>query len=360
MPIKEIGLVSFRNHDTLNMEFCPNINVIWGKNGSGKTAVLEAIHSLSIGRSFRTNKKKELLKDEKEFFSITGNFYERNNIQKIQINQTKDGTRRIIIDGNKLESIRELVGLNPVVLLSPEEQIITKGAPQDQRNYFNKLFSVVSKEYFTILSDYNRILKQRNKLLDDFNLVGEAETELSIWNERISETGQELWKERTELLKSYSFELKNTVKDFNEGKFTFMCEYVAKISDNEKEYIEILEKRQSRDIYLGRTTFGPHTDKINFTFNKKNVKQYGSQGEHKLALLLIKLAEVKLIRKVTEKTPIVLLDDLFAKLDDSRSKQAMAMIEKDLQTIITTTDLKIVEDRGVKFDNLNNCSFYLE
>ena len=360
MPIKEIGLVSFRNHDTLNMEFCPNINVIWGKNGSGKTAVLEAIHSLSIGRSFRTNKKKELLKDEKEFFSITGNFYERNNIQKIQINQTKNGTRRIIIDGNKLESIRELVGLNPVVLLSPEEQIITKGAPQDQRNYFNKLFSVVSNEYFTILSDYNRILKQRNKLLDDFNLVGKAETEISIWNERISETGQELWKERTKLLKSYSLELKNTVKDFNEGKFTFMCEHVAKIPDNEKEYIEILEKRQSRDIYLGRTTFGPHTDKTNFTFNNKNIKQYGSQGEHKLALLLIKLAEVRLIRKVTEKAPIVLLDDLFAKLDDSRSRQAMAMIEYDLQTIITTTDLKIVEDRGVKIDNLSNCSFYLE
>ena len=359
MPIKEIGLVSFRNHDTLNMEFCPNINVIWGKNGSGKTAILEAIHSLSIGRSFRTNKKKELLKDEKEFFSITGNFYERNNIQKIQINQTKDGTRRIIIDGNKLESIRELVGLNPVVLLSPEEQIITKGAPQDQRNYFNKLFSVVSNGYFTILSDYNRILKQRNKLLDDFNLVGEAETELSIWTERISETGQELWKERTELLKSYSLELKNIVKDFNEGQINFTCEHVKKFPDNEKEYIKILEKRQSRDIYLGRTTFGPHTDKINFTFNKKNVKQYGSQGEHKLALLLIKLAEVKLIRKVTEKAPIVLLDDLFAKLDDSRSKQAMAMIENDLQTIITTTDLKIVEDRGVKIDNLNNCSFYL-
>ena len=359
MPIKEIGLVSFRNHDTLNMEFCPNINVIWGKNGSGKTAILEAIHSLSIGRSFRTNRKKELLKDDKEFFSITGNFYEKNNIQKIQINQTKDGTRRIIIDENKLESVRELVGLNPVVLLSPEEQIITKGAPQDQRNYFNKLFSVVSNEYFTILSDYNRILKQRNKLLDDFNLVGEAETELKIWNDRISEIGQKLWKKRTELFKSYNLELKNTVKDFNEEKVAFTCEHVTKIPDNEKKYLGILEKRQDRDIYLGRTSFGPHADKFNFTFNHKNIKQYGSQGEHKLALLLIKLAEVRLIRKNTEKAPIVLLDDLFAKLDDSRSKQAMTMIESDLQTIITTTDLKIVEDRGVKIDNLNNCSFYL-
>ena len=359
MPIKEIGLVSFRNHDTINLEFCPKINVIWGKNGSGKTAILEAIHSLSIGRSFRTNRKKELLKDDKEFFSITGKFKTADKIQEIQINQTKDGTRRIFIEGNKIESIGELVGLNPVVLLSPEEQVTTKGAPQEQRNYFNKLFSIVSNEYFIILSDYNRILKQRNKLLDGFDLTNNGHTELEIWNERISETGQRLWKKREEYFKNFSFELNGTVKDFKDADFTFSCKLATKTADNEKEYIEILKKSQKRDMYLGRTTYGPHTDKIMFTFNNKNIKQYGSQGEHKLALLLIKLAEVKLIRKVTKNAPIVLLDDLFAKLDDSRSKQAMAMIDNDLQTIITTTDLKIVEDRGVNIDNLNNCSFYL-
>ncbi|MFC1536048.1 DNA replication/repair protein RecF [Candidatus Neomarinimicrobiota bacterium] len=359
MPIKEIGLVSFRNHDTINIEFCPNVNVIWGKNGSGKTAILEAIHSLSIGRSFRTNRKKELLKDDKEFLSITGNFHTNDKIQEIQINQTKEGTRRILIDGNKLESIGELVGLNPVVLLSPEEQIITKGSPQDQRNYFNKLFSIVSNDYFAILSDYNRILKQRNKLLDDFNLVSGAGKELNVWNERISEIGQKLWAKRTKFFNKYRLELKNTVKDFKDGKFAFSGELEKEMPENEKDYIEILNKRQNRETYLGRTSFGPHTDKINFTFNGKNIKQYGSQGEHKLALLLIKLAEVKLIRKVTEKAPIILLDDLFAKLDDSRSKQAMAMIDNDLQTIITTTDLKIVEEQGVKIDKSNNCSFYL-
>ena len=359
MPIKEIGLVSFRNHDAIKLKFCPNINVIWGKNGSGKTAILEAIHSLSIGRSFRTNRKKELLKDDKEFFSITGTFKTDDKIQEIQINQTKDGTRRMFIDGNKLESIRELVGLNPVVLLSPEEQIITKGAPQNQRNYFNKLFSVISNEYFTILSDYNRILKQRNKLLDDFNLTNGAKAELNIWNETIAEIGQKLWKKRAEFFKKYKLELTKTVKDVKESKFSFSCALEIKTPENEKEYLEILKKRQNRDIYLGRTTFGPHTDKINFTFNGKNIKQYGSQGEHKLALLLIKLAEVKLIRKVTKNAPIVLLDDLFAKLDDSRSKQAMAMIDKNHQTIITTTNIKIVEDRGIRIDNLNNGSFYL-
>jgi len=359
MPIKKIGLVSFRNHDTIKMEFSPSINVIWGKNGSGKTAILEAIHSLSIGRSFRTNRKKELLKDDKEFFSITGNFSTNDKIQEIQINQTKDGTRRIIIDGNKVESIRELVGLNPVVLLSPEEQLITKGSPQDQRNYFNKLFSVISNEFFTILSDYNRILKQRNKLLDDFNLVGGAGKELNVWNERISEIGQKLWIRRTDFFNMYNLELKKTVKDFKNGTFSFSGELEKKMPENEKDYIDILKKGQNRDIYLGRTSFGPHTDKINFMFNRKNIKQYGSQGEHKLALLLIKLAEVKLVRKVSEKTPTILLDDLFAKLDDSRSKQAIAMIDNDLQTIITTTDLKIVEDRGVKIDTSNNCSFYL-
>ena len=360
MPIKEIGLVSFRNHDTISLNFCPNINVIWGKNGSGKTAILEALHSLSIGRSFRTNRKKELLKGDKDFFSITGIFKKGDSIQKIQINQTKDGTRRMFIDGNKLESVKELVGLNPVVLLSPEEQIITKGTPQDKRNYFNKIFSTISNKYFTILSDYSRILKQRNKLLDDFDFIIDAQKELDIWNERISEIGQKLWEERDSYYKKFMQELNNTLNDFKEDNFTFSFEILTKSAENKKEYIEILKKHQNKDTYLGRTTYGPHTDNIIFKFNEKTIKQYGSQGEHKLALLLIKLAEVKLIRKATKKAPIILLDDLFAKLDDLRSKQAMAMIDNDLQTIITTTDLKIVEDRGIKIDNKNNCGFYLD
>ncbi len=359
MPIKEIGLVSFRNHDTINLEFCPNINVIWGKNGSGKTAILEAIHSLSIGRSFRTNRKNELLKDNMEFFSITGKFINSDKVQEIQINQTRDGTRRMFIDGNKLENTKELVGLNPVVVLSPEEQIITKGAPLDQRNYFNKLFSIISNEYFVRLADYNRVLRQRNRLLDDFNFVQYSQKELEVWNGRISEIGHKLWITREKYFNSFSVELNKTVKAFKDSDFTFYCELLSKTSSNENEYLENLKKRLKKDIYLKRTSFGPHTDKVDFLFNGKSIKQYGSQGEHKLALLLIKLAEVKLIRNITGKDPIILLDDLFAKLDDMRSKQALAMIDDDLQTIITTTDLKVVEDRGIKIDNINNCSIYL-
>ena len=359
MPIKEIELVSFRNHNTIKLEFCPNVNVIWGKNGSGKTAILEAINSLSIGRSFRTNRKKELLRDGDDFFSINGKFFNDDVYQEIQINQTKDGMRRIFIDGNKLESIKELVGLNPVVLLSPEEQVITKGAPQDQRNYFNKLFSIVSKEYLSTLSKYKRILKQRNKLLDDFDMIPEASAELEVWNERISDVGTKLWKLRGEYFRKFCEELDKINESFGKDDFKFYGELIVKMPDNEAEYLELLIAKQSRDIYLGRTFYGPHTDKINFIFNDKNIKQFGSQGEHKLALLLIKLAEVKLIKKCTAKNPIILLDDLFAKLDDARSKQAMAMIDIDLQTIITTTDLKIVEDRGINIDARQNCSFYI-
>jgi DNA replication and repair protein RecF len=359
MPIKEIGLISFRNHDEINLTFCPNINVIWGKNGSGKTAILEAIHSLSIGRSFRTSRKKELLKDDKGFFSISGVFENSESEQNIQINQTQDGTRRIFINENKIENIQELVGLNPVVLLSPEEQIITKGAPQDQRNYFNKLFSIVSRDYLTTLSDYNKILKQRNKLLSDFNIINDSEMELLVWNERISEVGLKLWRSRKNFLDKYLSELKNTTKGFNENSLSLSGKVTQNLPASKEEYLEKLNKLQDRDIYLGRTSYGPHTDKIEFIFNGKNIKNFGSQGEHKLVLLFIKLAEVKLIRLETDKAPIILLDDLFAKLDDSRSRLVMEMIDKDLQTIITTTDLKIVEDRGINIESKNNCSFYL-
>jgi DNA replication and repair protein RecF len=360
MPIKEIWLKSFRNHDEINLKFCPNINVIWGKNGSGKTAILEAIHSLSIGRSFRTNRKKELLKDDREFFSITGVFGHLKDKQIIQINQTKDGSRRIFVDENKLENVRDLIGLNPVVLLSPEEQIITKGSPQDKRNYFNKLFSVISSEYLIHLSDYNKIIKQRNKLLDDFHITYKADVELSVWNERLVDIGLKLWNIRKRYFDNYFNILNKLVEKFDGADFSLAGELIDKIPENEKAYIGNLEHYKIKDIYLGRTTYGPHTNKINFIFNEKNIKQFGSQGEHKLTLLLIKLAEVQLIREKSKTAPIILLDDLFAKLDDSRSKQALKMMDSNLQTIITTTDLRIVEKRGIPMDNKNNCSFYLE
>ena len=359
MPIKEIGLISFRNHDEINLTFCPNINVIWGKNGSGKTAILEAIHYLSIGRSFRTHRKKELLKDDKEYFSITGKFGHSEDEQIVQINQTKDGSRRIFVDENKMENVREIIGLNPVVLLSPEEQIITKGSPRDQRNYFNKMFSIISYEYLDALADYNKIIKQRNKLLSDFHITFEADVELSVWNERLADIGLTLWNIRKEYFDNYFNIMNDIVGKFDGADFTLTGKLIEEIPEEIQSYIENLDKRKGKDLYLGRTTYGPHTNKINFIFNGKNIKQFGSQGEHKLTLLIIKLAEVQLMREQTRTAPIILLDDLFAKLDDSRSKQAMEMIDSNLQTIVTTTDLKIVEDRGVPINNDNNCSFYL-
>ncbi len=359
MPIKEIGLTSFRNHDEIKMTFSPNINVIWGKNGSGKTAILEAIHTLSIGRSFRTNRKDDLLKDGKDFFSINGVFQNAKKELHIQINQTSNGTRRILVDNNRLENVRQLIGLNPVVLLSPEEQIITKGSPQDQRNYFNKLFSIVSGDYLNALSDYNRIIRQRNKLLTDFHTIVSAEAELVAWNEQIAESGMRLWSQWKKFYEQFTNRLKTILEKFDDPDIALSAEIHSDVAENKNTYLEKLGKLTKRDVYLGRTTYGPHKDKISFIFNGKNIKQFGSQGEHKLALLLIKLAEVQLIKEETNRDPIILLDDLFAKLDDVRSKQAIAMTGKNLQTIITTTDLKNVEERGIPVDEKNNSSFYL-
>jgi len=359
MPIKEIGLISFRNHDEIKLKFCPNINVIWGKNGSGKTAILEAIHILSIGRSFRTNRKNELLKEGKDYFSITAKFKKNSNEQTVQINQTNDGMRRIIVDDNKIDNIRQLIGLNSVVLLSPEEQIITNGTPQDQRNYFNKLFSIISTDYLNTLFEYSRIIKQRNKLLSDFHLVKSADDELAVWNDQISDVGIRLWKSKKTYLNKFFHNLEIVIEKFPDSSFSLCCETTSKATLNKDEYLEILNKFQNKDIYLGRTSFGPHNDKLDFIFNGKNIKQYGSQGEHKFTLLLIKLTEVEFFKEQTKQDPIILLDDLFAKLDDVRSKQAIEMIGKDLQTIITTTDLKIIEDRGVLIDAKKNSSVYL-
>jgi DNA replication and repair protein RecF len=359
MSIKEIELVSFRNHVHSKFEFSAGINVIWGENGSGKTAILEAIHTLSIGRSFRTSKVTELLKKGETLLSVTGVFVTKNKEEKIQVNQTVKGERRFLINGQKADGLKQLIGKNPVVLLSPEEQIITKGSPGNRRNYFDKTFSVVSRPYLSDLIDYTKALKQRNRMLMMIRDKQSTEETLQAWDEKLSILGFELLKKRKALFMEFERLLAERVIQYG-NQIEFTCSYENLNFKNEKEMQKKLVSNRKNDIFLGRTNTGPHREKFEFVFGTKQLREYGSQGEHKLALLLIKLAELEFFKKKLKITPTLLLDDLFAKLDDKRSRKILDMLNNAVQLIITMTDLKDIEKRGVDLNNEHNKSLHLK
>ena len=329
--------------------------MIWGENGSGKTSLLEAIYILSLGKSFKTHKQNTVIKNGHSSFIVKGDFFSRGVKNKVAIQINQKNKKVIKVDGKISKKRKELFGKNNVVILSPEDQIITKGGPRERRNFFDRLFSIINKEYLNTLQNYNRALKQRNALLN--NKESLVEEIYLLWEEKLSIYAVKLWELRKKSFSDYTNSLNSVISEYQKN-LTLTVSYNEK-NYKKNDYEKLLRKTRDKDFILGRTTTGPHRDKIDVFWEYKNLRDFGSQGEHKISLILLKLAEINLIKEKTGEYPIILLDDVFAKLDLKRSKKLVSYLNsirtgenKPVQTIITTTDILNVEKSGLKLDNL--------
>ena len=356
MEIDNLEMISFRNHEKTKISFSPGLTVLWGKNGSGKTSILEAIHSLSIGKSFRTNNKKEMIKNGNQGFLIKGLFKNKEgNQNSVSYSQDLKGNKKIKINKNTITKRKDLLGLNSVVVFSPEEEAITKGPPGERRRFYNKIFSICSNTYLEKLLTYNKVLKQRNAALRDNHKKQKTAEHLEIWSEPLARAATKLWNERSCLLEDFADEFKKTTKKIDE-KIKVTIKYKEKETDVAKIFREI-NNNNTQDLKNGFTSYGPHRDDVLFLWNKKGIRKHGSQGEHKLFLALLKITELLFLSKKTKKNPIFLIDDLFASLDKEKSKKLLAFAgklqserKKRQQTIITTTDLVDLEKNGFFLD----------
>jgi len=330
--------------------------VIWGENGSGKTSLLEAIYILSIGKSFKTHKQSTIIKKGCSDYLIRGDFFSKGAENKVGIQANLKSKKVIKINGKITNKRKDLIGKNNVVILSPEDQTITKGGPKERRLFFDRLFSIIDKDYLNTLQSFNRALKQRNALLNSKNIFGEEN--YSPWEEKLSNYAIKLWELRKECFYNYTKCL-NTVTREYQKELTLSLHY------DEENYIKedyryLLKKTREKDLLFGNTSKGPHRDNIYILWGKENIRECGSQGEHKIALILLKLAEINLIKSETGEYPIVLLDDVFAKLDLKRSKKLVSYLnsinvgnKNPVQTIITTTDIVNVEKSGLILETPN-------
>ena len=353
MGISKITLSSFRNHSQKEFDFGDGLTVVWGENGTGKTSLLEAVYLLSFGKSFKTHKPETLVKEGESSFFLRGVFSSTTKKEDlVNIYYKKQSTQKILINGKKTSGRKSLIGKNPVVVLSPEEQEITKGGPSERRRFFDRVFSVCSGDYLTELQKYRKLLKQRNTALLRIKKGLGRFADVVVWNEPLAKSGIKLWNTRTELFKKFKDSLGFVVGSYGE-------DIDIKIGYSEKQkdinlYLEELKKREQKDTILCRTTFGPHLDDVFMLWFGKNLKTVGSQGEHKISLVFLKLAELSFIKNYLGEFPTLLLDDLFAKLDLGRSKRLVSLLKsmksednKPIQTIVTTTDLLNIEKIGI-------------
>jgi DNA replication and repair protein RecF len=365
MAIHRLTMVSFRNHDQKEFEFSGGLTVIWGENGSGKTAVLEAIHTLSFGKSFRTHKQKSMIRNGDNSFIVKGCFALQGRRDEIAAQVNKHSGQKLKLNGKLLSGRTGIIGRNCVVVLSPEEQAITKGAPVERRKFFDKMFSVSNKDYVKTLKKYNRILKQRNAALLLIKENKSSANELKHWDKQLVDTGAKLWLMRVDLITQFKNNIESMIKRYD-SSIQFEIGYFVE-APREETYRKQVRVALNTDLSLGRTTVGPHRDDVRFLWDKKNLRDFGSQGEHKLALVLLKLAEMCFIRDNTGSYPTLLLDDLFSKLDFARSQKIVSLLQsledgtgEPIQTIVTTTDILNVESSGLIEAGKETRTYHLE
>ena len=340
MWINNIKLNKFRNYDSREIKLNENINVFFGDNAQGKTNIIESIFLCSIGKSFRTNKEKELIKfnEEKALIEINFKKSDRDGNIKIEIGDKK----QIYLNGIKLKKLSELLGNINIVIFTPDDIDILKGGPQNRRKFLDIMISQLRPNYMHVLTLYLKTIEQRNNYLKQIKLENKDENLLDIWDEKLVDYGMKIYEYRKEFIEKIKNKIKNIHKEITENKEEIEIEYFSD-ANTRQNFINELKSRRKLDIIKGFTTKGIHRDDFVIYINGKEVEIYGSQGQHRTAILSLKLSELKVIYDEIGEYPILLLDDFMSELDDKRRKNFLNYI-KDIQVIITCTEKIMLEN----------------
>ncbi len=325
--IKSISLKNFRNHDSYKLDFSKNPTLILGKNGWGKTSILEAIYIALQGKSFRAVDR-EILKREKDFYRIEARF---GNNEKIAV--TFDGTTKKFLVKDKKYARLPKLNKYPVVLFLPEDLHITATSPTRKREYFDRVIGQMDVRYSIVLSRYNKALKQRNELLKQEFLSRDM---LFSWDVMLAKYGVEIRKKRQKITADFNKSLTATYREIAKNNDEVKIRYDSYTGDvGESEYLRLLQMDYERDTLVGHTNFGVHKDDFNFMFNGSVADGSASRGETRSMVLALKFIEAEMLVSTLQKEPIILLDDVFSELDEERQKNLQENFSKN-QVVITS------------------------
>ncbi len=350
MWIKKIKINNFRNYKSQEINLEKNINIFYGENAQGKTNIIEAIFLSSMGKSFRAKKDKEMimLGEEKSNIEIEYEKTDRNGKIKIEL-----GNKKILyINGIKIKKLSELLGKINVVIFTPDDINILKGGPQNRRRFLDIMISQLRPNYMYNLNLYLKTLEQRNNYLRQIKEENKNENMLEIWDEELSNYAINIYNYRKEFIEKIKNKIKNIHSEITNNKEEIEIEYLSECISKEK-YLELLKQRRKLDIIKGYTTKGIHRDDFNIYINKKELGIYGSQGQHRTAILSLKLSELNIVKDEIGESPILLLDDFMSELDEKRRKNFLEKIN-DVQVIITCTEKIDIENKEILVYNVKS------
>jgi len=335
----------FRNYEKVSLKFSKGTNLILGKNGEGKTNLLEAIYMLSTSKSFRVTSDHKVAKLGKEGYFLGGKFLCEEKEIEIGLSWEK-GVKKLYINGIKENKISSIIGNIYCVLFYFDDIYLVIGSPQIRRNYMDLILSTVDSIYFSNLKTYIGVLKQKNRYLRD--VINPDRLLLETWNEQLVEAGSYIIKKRIYLINFINSYIMQSQIDFENLVFPFQVVYRTNLKiggeSNEDEDIsitfrEVLEKKIQKEIEAGQSIYGPHRDDFIFSGNKYEVRYFGSIGEARLASILLKLAHAYFYTVVRDVVPILLVDDILLELDEQNMKRVLELMGKGNQKLITTTGM---------------------
>lgn len=347
MIIKSIELCNFRNYEREEFHFHEGTNVLYGDNAQGKTNVLEAIFVGGTTKSHKGSKDSDMIMKGREEAHLRY-FVEKNDCTyKVEIHMRKGRTKGIAIDGLPIGSSKELMGLCNIIFFSPEDLGIIKDGPEQRRRFMDMELCQINKAYLYYLTQYKKILKQRNALLKQIKQKPDLKETLEIWDNQLVENGSKLIEIREQFVEEVADIMKEKHRNLTGGQEDIEVKY--KPNCTAKDFSRQLFMEGDRDVLLGTTTVGPHRDDIQFFINGQEVKVYGSQGQKRTAALSLKMAEIEIVEKIIGEKPILLLDDVLSELDRSRQNYLLENI-KGIQTIITCTGLEEFVTNGININ----------
>lgn len=336
MKIESLKLKNFRNYDLLKLKFDEATNIFYGDNAQGKTNILEAVYLSGTTKSHRGAKDRDLIKFDQNESHIEA-IVERNGINyQIDMHLKKNSPKGIAINKMPIRKASELFGIVNLVFFSPEDLNIIKNGPSERRRFVDLELSQLDKVYLNDLSNYNRIVNQRNYLLKDmgFGKKQDLMDTLDIWDLQLIQYGTRIIDRR----KKFVEEINEIISSIH-GKLTGEKENLQVIyepSNGSLTLEQALARNLERDLRMKSTSVGPHRDDICFMAGDLDIRRYGSQGQQRTAALSLKLSEIELVKQAIHDTPVLLLDDVLSELDKHRQNYLLDSIH-DIQTLITCT-----------------------
>ncbi len=328
MILKTLSILNYKNFDAKTFQFDSKINCFVGPNGIGKTNILDAIYHLSFGKSYFNPVSSQNIKHNTDFFVVDGEYDKEERQEKIIVSLKKGQKKLIKRNGKNYERFSDHIGFLPLVIISPADRdLITEGS-DTRRKFIDGVISQSDKTYLQELVKYNKVLSQRNALLKYFALNNTFNTDtLDIYNTQLNTLGHSIFLKRDTFLKVFIPIFKARYKTISNDNEIVNLVYKSDLYDDDLS--NLLKNNLNKDKVLQYTSVGIHKDDLNFEIDQYPIKKFGSQGQQKSFLIALKLAQFDFIKAQSGVSPILLLDDIFDKLDEQRVSQIITLVDNE-------------------------------